>query len=291
MRHIRWGDNDRYWGPFTFCFGDYKRLAFSLHSGGQGDDDDGPPSLRISVGSFTFISVLPFMVPPLREKVYPGPASWGPEVIARLGRDWYWKVDPREYGISYWDGFLQIHYGICPGDSSRDQNWCKHLPWTQWRHVRRSLYDLQGRHFWSELDVETRLYQRASTLGRHDLWRERRELIDKWVGMCPTMKFKFRDFDGEEIEATTRLEQREWRFGRGWFEWLSWFRHPKIIGSLCLEFASETGRRKGSWKGGTLGNSITMQPGELHEAAFKRYCAENEMTFVGKSEPGVGLIV
>lgn len=274
MRHIRWGDNDRYWGPFTFCFGNFKRLAFSLHSGGQGDYDDGPPSLRISIGSFTFISVLPFMVPPRREKVYPGPASWGPDVISRLGRDWYWKVDPREYGISYWDGFLQIHYGINPCDSTRDQVWSWFLPWTQWRHIRRSLYDLDGKHFWSDIDSEARGYYK---LGKsNDRW----DLVRSWEGMCPTMKFKFRDFDGEEIEATTRLEQREWRFGTGWFEWLSWFRRPKIVGSLCLEFSSETGRRKGSWKGGTLGHSITMQSGELHEAAFKRYCTEHEMTFV-----------
>lgn len=34
------------------------------------------------------------------------------------------------------------------------------------------------------------------------------------------------------------------------------------------------------WKGGTTGHAINMLSGELHEAAFRRYCAENNMTFV-----------
>lgn len=37
--------------------------------------------------------------------------------------------------------------------------------------------------------------------------------------------------------------------------------------------------RKGSWKGGTIGHSIEMPPGELHADAFRRYCAEHNMTF------------
>ena len=46
----------------------------------------------------------------------------------------------------------------------------------------------------------------------------------------------------------------------------------KIRRSLDLEFSGETGPEKGSWKGGTVGTGIEMLPGELHEAAFRRYC-------------------
>ena len=99
---------------------------------------------------------------------------------------------------------------------------------------------------------------------------------------CPTVEFTFRDFDGEEIIATTKIEEREWKFGTGYFKWLSMFRRPKVRRVLDLSFSAETGRRKGSWKGGTVGHSIEMIPGELHEAAFRRYCAEHEMTFGGK---------
>ncbi|MGE3247484.1 MAG: hypothetical protein AB7F96_22255 [Beijerinckiaceae bacterium] len=31
---------------------------------------------------------------------------------------------------------------------------------------------------------------------------------------------------------------------------------------------------------GTVGHSIEMEPGEIHEAAFRRYCAKNNLTFV-----------
>ena len=83
--------------------------------------------------------------------------------------------------------------------------------------------------------------------------------------------------------ARTLIEEREWRLGEGWFKWLSLFRGPKISRSLDIRFSGETGRRKGSWKGGTTGHSIQLKfLGELHETAFRRYCAAHEMTFVGK---------
>ena len=72
----------------------------------------------------------------------------------------------------------------------------------------------------------------------------------------------------------------EHRFGTKSFKWLSWFVAPKISRSLMLQFQKETGRRKKSWKGGTVGHSIRMLPGELHESAFRRYCQEHDMTFV-----------
>lgn len=60
--------------------------------------------------------------------------------------------------------------------------------------------------------------------------------------------------------------------------------------SLDIRFSGETGHRKGSWKGGTVGHSINMLPGELHEAAFHRYCTEHEMTFIGEAAPD-GIVV
>jgi hypothetical protein len=101
---------------------------------------------------------------------------------------------------------------------------------------------------------------------------------------CPTVTFNFADFDATLLQATTRIEEREWWLGEGWFKWLAWFARPKVVRSLDIAFSGETGKRKGSWKGGTVGTSIRMLPGELHEAAFRRYCAEHEMTF-GGSKP------
>lgn len=269
----RWSDNDRNFGPFTFSWTGskgYRPFAIILKSWGSGDDDAGPVTLRFSLVWFTFIIQLPPILYPQRRKVYP--ARWDAETVARLGRDWYWDVKVREYGFSYSDGFLQINYGICPCDSSLDQTWSKHLPWTQWRHVRHSFYDLNGAHFWSELESETENYRHAKKLGRSDLWRERYDIVRQWEERCPVATFAFKDFDDQELTATTKIEEREWLFGTGWFKWLSWFCRPKVRRSLDINFSGETGPEKGSWKGGTIGTSIDMLPDELHEAAFRRYC-------------------
>jgi hypothetical protein len=54
--------------------------------------------------------------------------------------------------------------------------------------------------------------------------------------------------------------------------------------SLDLQFSSEVGKRKASWKGGTVGHSIEMQAGETAKAAFQRYCMQQKLTFVGAVE-------
>lgn len=276
MRGNRWSDNDHNIGPFTFSWSGskgYRPLAAILKSWGSGDDDAGPASLRLSLVWFTFIVWLPPVLWPKREKVYP--ASWDADTVARLGRDWYWDVECREYGFSYSDGFLQISYGINPCDSSRDQTWCKHLPWTQWRHVRHSLYGLSGEHFWTEPKA-----------ARWDAYHAAKEA-------CPRAAFDFEDHDGQQLVATTLIEEREWLFGDGWFKWLSWFCRPKIRRSLDIEFSGETGPEKGSWKGGTIGTGINLTADELHESAFRRYCDEDHRSkyrdyrvkFIGEHQP------
>lgn len=255
LRASRWSDNDRNFGPLTFSWSGskgYRPFAIILKSWGSGDE--GPASLRISLVWFTLIICLPPILYPQRRKVYP--AGWDAATVARLGRDWYWDIKVREYGFSYSDGFLQIHYGICPGDSSLDQTWSKHLPWTQWRHVRHSLYGLHGEHVWTE--------PKAAKWNAYHAAKE----------ACPRVAFEFDDYDGERLMAKTLIEEREWLFGTGWFKWLSWFVPKKIRRSLDIEFSGETGPEKGSWKGGAIGTGVEMLPGELHEAAFRRYCDE-----------------
>lgn len=179
-----------------------------------------------------------------------------------MGRDWYWEVTPREFGFSITDGHLSVEFGRVTHDSSTEQRWGCFLPWTQWRHVRHSYYGLKGEHV-ATLPDTGKSYRLDS--GR---WERERAIADA----TPTASFAFEDFDGERLTVTTKIEEREWRFGTGWFKWLSLFRRPKVSRSLDLRFSGEVGPEKGSWKGGTIGHSIEMLPGELHEAAFRRYC-------------------
>lgn len=258
FRAARWSDHDRYLGPFTLSWSDtYPHWAIVLRSRGDDDCDSGICSLRISAHKATLIVALPNIVRPHREKVYP--KSWDADTVKRLGRDWYWNIDRRQYGLSLTDGHLNVYYGRtggASGDSSIEQRWGCFLPWTQWRHVRHSLYGLNGEHYWTEPKG-----------AKFEAYREAKQA-------CPTVVFKFRDFDGQELLATTRIEEREWLFGTGWFKWLSFFCRAKVRRSLDIEFSGETGPEKGSWKGGTIGTGIDMLPGEIHEAAFRRYCNE-----------------
>lgn len=265
FKHRRWSDHDKYFGPFTFNFeNNYKAWALVLSST---DDEDRGCNLRISTFWFTLVVALPsWLLPPERHKVFPPDWKNDAALIARLGRDWYWNVIVREFGVSLFDGLLSIMYGRRTHDSSTEQRWWCFLPWTQWRHVRHSLYDLNG-VLYVDLPQDVRWDSPE---------RKKSDIIEK---ECPTVLFEFNDFDNEHLTATTKIEEREWLFGTGWFKWLSWFVKPKIRRSLNITFSGETGRRKGSWKGGTIGHSIEMRSNELHLLAFLRYCAEHEMTF------------
>lgn len=269
-KRIRWGDRDKYFGPFTYSKDNsYKPYAIVL---GSGDDEDRQGCrLRLSGLGHTLILALPQLIKPWRKKVVPG---WDKKTIQRLGRDWYWDTHEREYGFSYSDGFLNVPLGRQTHDSSTEQCWSMFLPWTQWRHVRRSLYGLKGEHYWDE------------PKGGYRLGLETYQKNQGIINACPSQKFSFRDYDGELLTARTRIEEREWKFGEGSFKWLSIFCRPKISRSLDIKFSGETGKRKGSWKGGTLGHSITLLPDELHEAAFRRYCTEHNMTFINDESHG-----
>lgn len=265
-RARRWSDHDHYLGPFTYARDrrGYMPLALVLSSAGEEDDQC---QVRLSGFGHTFISALPQIIKPHRSWVDCSKYEWASE------RGGYWQVDRREYGISYYNGLLRVCFGRQSNDSATTQDWARFLPWTQWRHVRHSFYGLDGEHVATIPDTG-KSYK--ADPGR---WERERAKADA----TPTVAFEFDDFDGERIVATTRIEEREWRFGTGWFKWLSLFRKPKVSRSLDIRFSAETGSKKGSWKGGTVGHSIEMLPGELHEAAFKRYCAGNDMTYVGKA--------
>jgi hypothetical protein len=206
---------------------------------------------------------LPQIVQPYRIRHQ---AGWDAATIARMGRDWYDEIHPREFGFRLNDGFLQVFLGPQTNDSTTTKSWCCHLPWTKWRFVRFSLYDLAGEHFWTQAGD-------GRGAGKWDEQYAQEKLM-------PKASFRFLDYDGEIIEATTHIEEREWKRGEKWCSWLSLFYRPIVRRSLDIDFSKETGPKKGSWKGGTMGTGIDLLPGELHEAAFRRYCEKNGMAFL-----------
>lgn len=236
-RKRRWSDNQRQLGPFTFAR-DSKRLGAVLDTGGGDwhEYDDGA-CLRLHALGRTLIVEVPSLF--------------------RRGR---------EYGAVLFEDAVHFSFGPQTMDSATTRSKCWFVPWLNWRHVRHSVYGLNGEH--------------VATRGTRP-WGDWFE-VEK---ACPSVSFDFDDYDGERISVRTHIEEREWRLGTGWCKWLSLFACPKIRRTLDLDFSKETGPKKGSWKGGTVGHGIEMRPGELHESAFRRYCAEHRMTFVDQVPP------
>jgi len=198
---------------------------------GAGEDHAGDCHVRLSAFGYTLICELPRLVRDYR--VRHTAQSWDAATIARLGRDWYDEVFPCEYGFHFSEGALHVRYGPQTHSSNTSKSKCFFLPWKAWRYIRRSLYDTQGNHFWTEL------------AGDRSAWPARAAVEEA----CPKIKFDFEDYDGERITATTHIEEREWRFGEKPFRWLSWFRRPQITRSLMLSFSAEVGTERAARSG------------------------------------------
>lgn len=261
----RWSDNDRYFGPFTFSVNDSFQPVGVVLDSGDGDEHCGC-SLRVYLKWWTILCELPPLIRPYREWVTA--RTWDAAAIERLGRDGYWDYSPREYGFISHDGFFRLFYGQQTDDGMKARMWSTFIPWREWHHVRHSLYTPDGDLFWDNSGTVN-----AHLDGSFDAQKA-----------CPSKTFVFEDFDGERLTAEVVTEEREWRKGDGWFKWLAWFYRPKIQRCIDIRFSGETGGRKGSWKGGTLGHSTELLLGETPTAAFQRYCQENRMTFVSEQK-------
>lgn len=247
-------DNDFTFGPFTFAKTEWKRFSIIFNTGMDDSPIDGMRNnIQIYLMFFILRISLPNLIKPYSEWIDTSKYDWNKD-----GAKGYYDHHNKEYGFSVSDGFFQFFYGAQTHDSSTTKSWSKFLPWTQWRHVRHSIYDVDQVVYWEE---------RKGGIKLADIqhWIDAKENV-------PKKKFKLIDFDGEEIIATTHIEEREWLFGEGWFKWLSWFRKPMVRRVLEINFNKEVGPEKGSWKGGTLGHGIDLENGEDHKAAFIRYC-------------------
>lgn len=265
-RPLNWGgrDKDRIFGPFLFMYekrvdGRGAYINLSIKSSGR----ESPGYIRLSIGPLTFMLNVGELLKPIEYKVYP--PSWDDETKKRLGRDYYIDYVKQEYGFHYDHGYLNIKYGASTMDSATDKSKGWFMPWIEWRIVSERLYDV-------DMDVFAEF--EGDTIAE---WHKKYEARER----CPTINFFIKDYDGEIIQARTRVEgcTRRWGTKRHW--WMGYLRKPRITQTLEMTFDSEVGKRKGSWKGGMVGTSITMLPGENHKKAFMRWCeAEKGVTFM-----------
>jgi hypothetical protein len=206
-----------------------------------------------------------WVLKPQVKRVFP---NWEYSVVARLGRNYYDEYTNREYSIGLFEDMIQLRYGIQPHNEDGSKTKCWTVPWLTLRHVRHSFYDQN--HQWIADAPESR-----SVHGRY-LWDEY-EAIKQSI---PRVKFAMTDYDGELIETACYIDEREWRHGDGWFKWLGWVRKPIICRVIDIEFNKGTGERKGSWKGGTIGTSHSIELNETIYEALCKYAVLHNMKIV-----------
>lgn len=286
-------DNDKKFGPITYGKSNWGNKSIILSSfDDNAEGDDKRASLIIYMFNYVFRIWLGNLIKPVMYKVR---ADWDEETIKRMGRNWYPHYFPRKYGFSLSGGFLRIYFGMDREDDFytyytedgfigykkppegikyypfKKRSWSNHLPWTQLRTYRDTLYDDKLNIFHEIVNNEGTMFIKGS----FDEWYKKKE-------ECPTVSFLLRDYDGKEIIAKTYIEEREYRKGEGKFKWLSLFYKPIIHRSLQIEFDKETGPEKGSWKGGTTGCSIEIKDYDNHSSGIQKYCHEEHRSKNGK---------
>lgn len=240
---------------------DYWSFAFSLSNPGEyyesGDFKTNYCNLHFAIAGHSWWFRVPELFKPRKKWVDTSKYEW-----SKSPAGGYWDYIKREYGIIIAEDAIHVRYGIQPGSwSSTDKKNSDHtkviwIPWKNLTYIHEEFFTPE----WSSYTII------ANKRGNID-WEEERSVKEN----VPKIKFKFNDFDGEEIIATCYISKRMWRHGIGWCKWLGYIRKPLIKYSLDLEFSKETGYNKGSWKGGTMGHSVELAYGEDPLEAFKRY--------------------
>ena len=220
---------------------------------------------------------------------------------------YYVSTVNKEYGttdwlIFYWGWRFDISYEICGYFDNRPRinldlvffsltlilpfrnNWtdeCDCPKWgisihhkTLWIHKGGKGNMKGGSKWWTwYIPFITKEWVRTSILLKNDTWEQETKgnvkdfYKDKWKQNQKSWNYNYTDsYDGEVIPTTIYVEEREWRP-----KWLKWTRlFADTNRTIDIHFSKECGKRKGSWKGGTLGCGYNMLPKESPLDCLKR---------------------
>lgn len=223
----------------------------------MGEDERKYCQLHIRLGAQSWWWQIPEIFKPIKQWVDTSQYSWS------TLNEGYWNYIPKQYGFHIQDEYIHVNYGIQSGywsstdDKNSDHTKLFPIPWRQKTYIHEAFFTPN----WEFCDLVKP--EKSGRLNSDRLKLARNEV--------PKIKFKFNDFDGEEIIATCHISERRYEYGTGWFKWLRYFVKPLISLTLVIEFNEEVGYEKGTWKGGTLGHSIDIEYGESPLDAFKRY--------------------
>lgn len=87
-------------------------------------------------------------------------------------------------------------------------------------------------------------------------------------------RYLLRSGEVQQRTATISVERMEWRL-----RWLRWTRLGRDVRHyIDVSFSDEMGERTGSWKGGTIGCSYDLHPGETPLECLRRMESERRFT-------------
>lgn len=95
----------------------------------------------------------------------------------------------------------------------------------------------------------------------------------------PYFLFNVMDYDKEELTVVGKLVRWTYVYGNGRFTRfiMKFFKEPEVYTRMELTFSKEVGTGKGSWKGGTVGHSVSLENLEDPVDAFKNYCLNRKL--------------
>lgn len=196
--------------------------------------------------------------------------SWA--TVGKDGRKGYWEHIMRDYGFSFTPDALHVRYGIQPGYwSARDPKNSDHSKvfWYPWKltHVRHSILDLNQKIVYTSKEWDNLTKPK---------WNMKHPQAFHFIQDASCIAFfdYYDKYNDCTVTARAYVEEREWHMGLWkWmrlftknFEWGRFIRRE-----LYVEFFEEVGPRKGSWKGGVMGCSLYIRPGETTHEAIERF--------------------
>lgn len=257
----RWSDDQKVWWRFLWSRDARNTIGavVEAHGGDYYVSDDALTGMRSNYRPYIRLTV-PFVS----------------TVMVALPRLLLRFVGSRVYGARYniSEGFFSLFYGRQSDYSSQDKSWHCHVPWQDKRMVRYRYFDIDRympiREFYDE--------RGRIPFDPHYQFEQSSAL--------PKRSYRLTDYDGETIYCTVHVKEMMWKHGTRWCRWMSWFIPNRIRTYVEMEFCPAYGRKKNTWKGGTIGHSIDLLAGERTDDAMRRYCTEHDMVF-GEVLPAV----
>ncbi len=179
----------------------------------------------------------------------------------------YGDCDAPRWGIEICDKMVRVEWGGQGNwGHNRSKSW--EIPFINWTHVRHQVEccDEYGEPYMMDYDILSKMTIDNGEGVQVPMSLEDNPLVNKY---CTTYIDKY---DGEEISCVYWVEEREWRR-----KWLTKYRLFRMVRKYIeIEFGSEVGKKKGSWKGGCMGCSYDLKLGETPQQCIKRMEQERE---------------